>query len=229
MKRYLTLLFCLMCFVSYAQKINYINWKTEASNDIRLQPEYGHAVKTKEQIAADDELIATVLKQDRTRRKGSDHLINLEFKYLYNSDMRTAMSRFNQAYLLDPKNENVYWGYGAVYVMFGDKEEAIRQYDKGLSINPNSAVILTDKATIYFAEFQQEQGKFPEKLEKALTLLNASYKVDPKNLNTLYKLSICYFLIQDCANAWKYYKDCQALGGTPISPDFTTALKRQCK
>jgi tetratricopeptide (TPR) repeat protein len=229
MKYSIVFLLCIVCLSGFAQQLDYKKWKKEASKDIRLLPEYGNVAKTKEQKKADDILIEETLTQEGTRKKGSDHLIKLGFNYLYQGDIKTAMYRFNQAYLLDSTNENIYWGYGAIYHAFGDDPAALFQYDKGLAINPKNSAILTDKATIYFVNFQQEKGKDKSKLTTAIGLLNHSYDIDPKNESTVYKLSICYFLNNDCDNATKYYNACMQLGGKQISADYAAALNNNCK
>lgn len=229
MKGILVIFFLLLGGACFAQQISYDDWKQQALQDIRLLPEYGHAVKTPGQIAADKELIATELRENGTPRKASDALIKVGFSYLYKGDLKTAMYRFNQAYLLDPNNENIYWGFGAVYGTFGDYAVALEQYDKGLKINPNSAILLTDKATIYFVSFQHEQVADESKLGTALALLNKSFAIDPNSENTAFKLSVCYFLTGDCKNARKFYDVCNKLGGTPITSQYTAALNSQCK
>lgn len=216
-----------MAFLSsFAQQMSYDDWKKEASTEINLQPEYGNVKKTKEQLEDDRTFIETVLKQDTTRRKGSEHFVSLGFNYLSRGDMETAMKRFNQAWLLDPRNENAYWGFGAIYGTFNDYDMAINEYDKGLAINPESTVILTDKATLYFMQFQHDQNT--AKLNIAIELLKESYGIDSKSVNTTYKLSICYFLSKDCADAWKYYNECKRLGGQQIAENYTNALKSMC-
>ncbi|HEY8784333.1 tetratricopeptide repeat protein [Flavobacterium sp. UBA6046] len=226
MKYIFTTLFSLIFVCSFAQQMSYDEWKKETQSEINLRPEYGNVVKSQGELKEDQTFVDLVLKQDTTPRKGSDHLVRLGFTYLSKGDMVTAMKRFNQAWLLDPKNENVYWGYGAIYGSFSDYSAAIVQYDKGLVINPESSVILTDKATLYFVQFQQDQDN--SKLNTALDLLKRSYSIDPKNTSTTYKLSICYFLSKDCINAWKFYNECQKLGGQPIAENYTNALKNIC-
>jgi len=226
MKYTLTFIALLICKFCFSQQISYQDWQEQAKSDVRLLPEYGHLQKTKEQVELDDELIKLSLKADTTPRKASDHLIRLGFNYLSRGDLKTAMCRFNQAYLLDPKNENIYWGFGAIYGTFNDYKAAIVQYDKGLLINPGSSLILTDKATLYFVGFQQDNDH--SKLDIAIDLLQKSYSIDPNNVNTTYKLSICYFLNKDCTNAWKFYNECKKLGGQPIAENYTDALKKMC-
>ncbi|MCC8425933.1 M48 family metallopeptidase [Mucilaginibacter sp. UR6-11] len=227
MKSFLLLPALLISFSSFAQQFNYTQWKEEAKTEINLIPEYGNVAKTKGQLAEDDTFIKLCLKEDGTYRKASEHMVQLGFKYLYQSDIKTAMRRFNQAWLLDHQNENVYWGFGAIYFSFNDYDEALKQLDKGLAINPNSSNILTDKATIYTGYFVIKHDK--NDLNNAINLFTKSYKMDPVNQNTLFKLSVAYFYKQDCVNALKYYNECDKLGGQPIPPGYADALKKQCE
>ena len=206
--------------------ISYEDWKKEAQTNIRLNPKFGDAVKTDSQKEADQQLIDDYLKQQGNHHKGAEILIKLGFDHLYKGDVRTAMYRFNQAWLLEPKNENVFWGFSAVYFTLGDHEKAMEQLNEGLSLNPNSSNLLTDKATIYYARFPNSNN--PKDLSAAVDLLIQSYKIDPNNQNTLFKLSAVYFMKQDCKNALKYYNECRKLGGRPITKEFTEAIQKQC-
>lgn len=227
MKYLLTFTFILISTFLFGQQISYTSWKEEARTNIRLLPKYGNVPKTKEQKQADEELIKSYLEKEGSPRKASELLIRTGYDYLYRGDTKTAMYRFNQAWLLDPKNDNVYWGFGAVYLMFQDYEAAMRQYDEGLRINPKSSNILTDKATIYLTKYQSGNSK--DDLSKAIGLFEQSYSVDPKNQNTLFKVSASYFMKGDCDKAWKYYSECKILGGKPITPEYTAALSSSCK
>ncbi|ASU34512.1 tetratricopeptide repeat protein [Mucilaginibacter xinganensis] len=227
MKYFAFIILLLITAPAFSQQISYPDWKKKAETQINLQPEYGNVSKSKEQLEEDRQFIETVLKQDTIRRKGSEHLVKLGFTYLYRGDLETAMKRFNQAWLLDPKNENAYWGYAAVYFSFNDLTEASRQLDKGLLLNPKSSNILTDKATIYLAGYMNSRSTAD--LVKAIEVFHQSYKIDPFNQNTLFKLSAAYFYSKDCTNAWKYYNECVKLGGQPITNEYTEALKAQCK
>jgi tetratricopeptide (TPR) repeat protein len=209
------------------KKITYTEWKEEAKTNIRLLPKYGNVPKTDEQKDADRELIETYVKQQGTRSKASAVLIDLGFDYLARMDIKTAMYRFNQAWLLDSTNVDTYWGYGAVYHTLGDYKRALEQYDLGLSIDPKNPRIITDKATVYLVYYQVNNDL--NNLINAITLLEQSYIIDSKNQNTLFKLSICWFLKNDCKKARRYYEECMDLGGKPITLEFTNALKEKCK
>ena len=227
MKYIFAFIFSVIGLSAMGQQISYNQWKEKAKTEINLRPEYGNLPKDKEQIKADNDFIATVLKLDTTRQKASENLVKLGFSYLYQGDLQTAMFRFNQAWLLNPKNENAYWGFAAVYFSFNDDVEALKQLEKGLLLNPNSANLLTDKATIYTGYHVSKNDM--TYLDKAISLFNKSYKIDPLNQNTLFKLSAAYYYKNDCANAWRYYNECVKLGGRSISPGYADALRKQCK
>lgn len=227
MKYFFTIFLITISLLGFGQGISYSAWKEEARNNIRLLPRYGDVEKTPEQKKADRQLIDAYVAQTGSREKGSELIIKRGFDYLYKGDLKTAMYRFNQAWLLNPQNPNVYWGFGAVYFSLGDFDKALEQYDEGLKADENNSNILTDKATIYMTRYMD--GKSEKDYTQALSLFKKSYSINPTNQNTLFKISVCYFLKKECDNAWKYYNECQKLGGLPITKEYTEALIRGCK
>lgn len=232
MKQFLILVTILFSLTSFGQQMTSTQWEEEAKTNIRLLPKYGHIPKNESQKNSDKAFIETALKQDSTNRKASDHMIRLGFNYLYR-DIKTAMYRFNQAYLLDSTNTDIYWGYGGVYMTLGDYGKAEKQYLEGLTINPKNTHLLTDYGTYFMAQYYSlqpidEKGALTN-LDSAITYMTKSYQLDPTDQNTTFKLSICYWNKGDCDNAWKYYDVCNALGGQPITEDYTTDLKKKCK
>ena len=212
-----------------APKMTSEQWDEEAKTNIRLVPKYGHVAKSAEQLKADSEFISTALRQDTTNRKASNHLIMLGFRYLLR-DVRTAMYRFNQAYLLDSTNSDIYWGYGAVYMTIGEYANAEKQYLEGLAADPKNSRILTDYGTYFFAQWVLMPGvsEMNSKLDSAIFYMMKSYQLNNKDENTTFKLSSCYLYKGDCDSAWKFYDECKALGGHPITEDYTNTLSQQC-
>lgn len=227
MKNLIIALLSLLSYTTMAQEIDAESWKKEAQTNIRLAPKYGNAIKSEAEKVADAELIKSYTEREGTARKASELLVQLGFSYLNKGDLKTAMYRFNQAWLLDPKNENVQWGFGGVYFRLGDFESAIEQYDEGLKINPKSSDILTDKATIYVSKYDKSESAAD--LKMATSLFKQSYKFDPKNQNTLFKMSVLYYITDDCVNAKRYFLECKKLGGKQITPGYEEALYKKCK
>lgn len=113
MKSYFLFLCLISSILIFAQNPNYENWKNLSKENINLQPEYGNTVKTQEQIQIDNEFTEDILRHYKTKEAGSSEMVNLGMYYLYSKgDFETAMKRFNQAYLLNKNNPDVYYGYG---------------------------------------------------------------------------------------------------------------------
>jgi tetratricopeptide (TPR) repeat protein len=232
MKILLTLIITLFTLSAFTQQMTLKQWEEEAITNKRLLPKYGSQPKSDAEKKIDQDFITVALEKDSTKRKASDHLIRLGFNYLYR-DIKTAMYRFNQAYLLDSTNSDIYWGFGGVYMTLGDYEKAKILYQEGLSVDPKNTHLLTDYGTYFMAQYfnlQRINEKYPFKdLDSAIIYMTRSYLLDPTDQNTTFKLSICYFSKGDCDNAWKYYEECKAHGGQPITEDYTTDLNIKCK
>jgi Tfp pilus assembly protein PilF len=229
---FITVITTLYTATTFGQQMTLDQWNEQAKTNIRLQPEYGYAVKTEDQKNADKSFIEMALKQDSTKRKASDHLIRLGFQYLY-TDITKAMYRFNQAYLLDSTNTDIFWGYAGVYMTLGDYQRARQQYTAGLAADANNTHLLTDYGTYFMAQYYGLQAvdekNALKQLDSAINYMTTSYRIDNKDQNTTFKLSVCYYQKKDCEKAWRYYKECVTLGGQPITEEFTKALKQQCK
>jgi tetratricopeptide (TPR) repeat protein len=212
-------LFVLSSSVTIAQQMTLSQWNEEAKADIRLLPKYGYAEKNADQLKADSAFIQEALPKFANKRLASEHLVDLGFRYFY-KDLKTAMYRFNQAYLLDSTNSDIYWGYGSVYMILEDYPRAKEQYEEGLRQDPVNTRIMTDYGTYFMA-----QGM----TDSAIQYVTRSYLLDSTNQNTSFKLSAYYFYIEDCKNAIYYYERCKSLGGRPITKEYTDDLEKKCK
>ena len=76
-------------------------------------PMYGNKPKTDAQKKADEEFIQLVQKE-MSLSKGAEHQVKRGWEAFYDRDNATAMKRFNQAWLLNPNNADIYWGFGDV-------------------------------------------------------------------------------------------------------------------
>lgn len=233
----LFLLATFSCTGSYTQNKpeSTLSWDQEAQSNIRLRPKYGLVEKTESQKEADKEFVEATLNGAQfkgNKRAASDHMIKLGFVYLNRGDLKTAMYRFNQAYLLDPDNPEQYWGYAAVYMSLEKYEDARLQYQAGLELQPDNTHLLTDLGTYYVVMHINNRATNPAKaivsLDTAITIFNRSYELDKHDPNTSFKLSAAYFSNGDCKNALKYLDICDQSGGDPVTDDYREALATMC-
>jgi Tfp pilus assembly protein PilF len=244
MKQIFTLILAVITLTTFGQSSSWDEWEKESETNKRLLPKYGNQVKSEEEKKSDQKFVEEIMTQEQfkgDKRAASNHMIQLGFNYMYRRDLKTAMYRFNQAFLLDSTNTDIYWGYGAIYMTLGNFELGKQQYIEGLSIDSTNAHLLTDLSTYYMEQYfamimmpENEYVKNPkeqarENLDSAINYLKKSYQIDPKDENTLFKLSTVYYYADDCENAWKYYDECKKLGGRPITESYTKDLKKKCK
>lgn len=69
------------------------------------------------------------------RERAAKRWIEQGFSFYFRDELEMAMRRFNQAWLLDPNNPEVYWGFGAVLhdrgLAFGSYDMDMRAYRLG--------------------------------------------------------------------------------------------------
>ncbi len=229
--RRLTTLTILLFFSSVTfgqqQRKGFAEWVEAAKTNINMQPMYGHQQKSEGEIKADEDLLKYVLEKEKTKRAGSDHLVELGFDYTYQSRLQTAMSRFNQAWLLDSTNANVFWGFGVVYFYLRAYDEAFKMYNLGLQLDSTNTNIITDIGGTYLSMYSDDSTR-QESLTYAISYLEKSYKLNPKYSSTVYKLIICSLYTDDCEKAKKYFMECEKLDRNLITNDFRKNFKQKC-
>jgi hypothetical protein len=90
---------------------------TEAGGqDPSLIPMYGGLDRQSDPVlkGADDALIEGTTKAFGSRSAASKRFTDEGFRFYFHDDLSTAMRRFNQGWLLDPKNADVFYGFMAV-------------------------------------------------------------------------------------------------------------------
>lgn len=97
---------------------------TRKAYDVALNeaPFFNFAEKNDAQKAADQKLLAAVLQQFPDRSSAANAaLLSGTRAFLQGRDYATAAKRFNQAYLLDPRQSGVYHGFAMIVAArFGD-------------------------------------------------------------------------------------------------------------
>ncbi|KAA9325829.1 hypothetical protein F0P96_18855 [Hymenobacter busanensis] len=95
---------------------------------INTLPRYGGKAKSKALQKIDQDFIASELrKYRRDAHAASEVSVELGWQHLAQQDPAVSIKRFNQAWLLDSTNCNVYYGFSACLSLQGDAKAA-REY-----------------------------------------------------------------------------------------------------
>ncbi|MDR4464748.1 MAG: hypothetical protein MRJ66_10840 [Nitrospira sp.] len=98
---------------------------------------------------ADEQLIDGTAKEFGSREKASEAFVDQGIRYYKADNYAAAMRRFNQAWLLNPNNPDVFWGFGMVFHDEGNVCEAKNMIDRAISLKLSKPVALADAGRIY--------------------------------------------------------------------------------
>ena len=96
----------------------FIAWPASGDSRIPIDqvPMYGGMDRSAvpELKSGDESFISSVVAEFGSREKASNAWVNRGFTLYQQDDLVGAMRRFNQAWLLNPDNPEVYWGFASV-------------------------------------------------------------------------------------------------------------------
>lgn len=91
---------------------------------------------------ADGQLIHGATQAFGSRKAASRAWANKAFRDYAEGRSRNGIRRFNQAWLLDPSNPEVYWGFALWYRHLGERERAVSMMKKAYSMGLREAEFL---------------------------------------------------------------------------------------
>ena len=197
----------------------------DCKDGINLLPMYGNVVKCEQQLKADNDFFALVDTKFKDRKTASPSYTQLGWDYFYKNDLETSMKRFNQAWLLDSLNADVYWGFGNLLGRQNKLQASIPYFEKSLKLKPNNSKVYESLATSYGQLFVSNQKS--ETLDKAVEALKKANTLDKNNPRILSQLTsaYCYFTQKD--SAIKYLKLTDKIDSKAINPEVRTLLKQK--
>jgi len=117
---------------------------SSADYTINELPMYGHLQKTADQKRSDKRYIKEMTESGRSREAAADSVARVGWNMYYQGYWSAAIKRFNQAWLLDPKNQLALWGFAAISIDRGHIEEAIRYFRMAIENGPEDPSLQRD-------------------------------------------------------------------------------------
>jgi Tfp pilus assembly protein PilF len=170
--------------------------------------------------AADEKLIADTTNHYGTREKASTAFVNNGFAYYQRDDLANAMRRFNQAWLLNPQNPEVYAGFGSVLHDKGRNCEAMQMMEKAIALNPPTFQgIYPDAARIITLCAVSDKDLSAEAklklLERSESLYKKAEEIEPNKRYVYGSWATAYYWRGKYSDAWAMVTKERAAGGKP--------------
>jgi tetratricopeptide (TPR) repeat protein len=180
---------------------------------------------------ADEGFIRDMTLRFGNRPAASNALADQGWTALRSGQTDPAMLRFNQAWLVNPKNFRVFWGFGAVQSQRGKLSEAIELLETARELldDPTQRVaLLCDLGTLH-SEYAAHLPRDRE-LERAqhFVLANSrfseSLENNPKYAASWREWAISLYAQERYSEAWIRVKQAQDLRAEAFPPDFLKKL-----
>jgi tetratricopeptide (TPR) repeat protein len=190
--------------------------QTDCPEGINLLPMYGDVKKCEQQIELDNEFILESEKQFKDRKEASQYYVSKGWEYFYKDDNDTSMKRFNQAWLLDNTNSQIYWGFGNLLGRKKEFEKSIKYLQKSLEIEPKNAKVY-ECISISYGQLYLKT-KDVKYLNLRIKNLNKALKIEPNNGRTLGELASTYSYLMQKDSLIKYINKTDEIDSKFINP-----------
>lgn len=156
-------------------------------------------------LAADKEFVAAVSRnQNGDLKAGAKFSVAQGWDAFDKGDLNVAIRRFNQAWLLDPENGEIYYGFALVTHLRGEGlAETERWLTKAESLMPGNVDLLSDYGQVL--EDNRDPARARTYLEKALA-------IDPNDLDAHAGMVRVLTQLGDAAGAQKHQAEVDRLG-----------------
>jgi len=218
---------CLICFTVT------LGTARAQSDEADKLPMFGQPkiVRPEKLKKTDESLIRDMTLRFGNRAAASNALAEQGWTALRSGQVDLAMLRFNQAWLLNPKNFRAFWGFGAVESQRGRLSEAMELLETARELLDDPAqrvALLCDLGTLH-SEYAAHLPRDRE-LERAqhFVLANSrfseSLENNPKYAASWREWAISLYQQERYSEAWIRVKQAQDLRAEAFPPDFLEKL-----
>jgi tetratricopeptide (TPR) repeat protein len=206
--------FFVICFLSF---IFLGCFAQDCPEGINKLPMYGNAKKCPAQIELDSSFVKYYDKVTGGRKQAAKRYVDIGWKYVYKHVTDTAIMRFNQAWLLDNNNPDIYWGFGNLLGMQQDFKQSVAMFDMAIQLNNHNARLYQDAALSYGNLFYQTKNK--DFLDVSIKYLKSAVALDPNNAQAYAQLTMAYTYSMQKDSAKKYLNITDKINPNAVNPE----------
>lgn len=182
--------------------------------------------------AADDVLIEDTVKEFGSREKASAAFVESAFTLYQQDDLAAAMRRFNQAWVLNPDNPGVYWGFASVLQDQGQDCEAMEMIEKSLDFGQYLPGLYPDAGRMIvrctLSEPKLTPAEKQTRFERAESLFEEAARKDDNKGYVYSSWATAYYWRGDYADAWRMVTKTRGVGGQ-LPDTFLSALRKKMR
>ncbi len=193
---------------------------SNVEEDLSLLPKYGEKEKTKNQKLADEQFINDFLKEGITREEASEGIVSGAWEWYYQGDLETAMKRFNQAWLMNSNNPEVYIGFGTIVGFQGKTDEAITLFEEGLEYQSEHPILMCNLGFAYNIKALEQESDRNEYFEKSIDYFETANEIDSEVEFCHAQWAVSLYNQDKFGEAIEHINKSQKLGGASLDPDF---------
>lgn len=193
---------------------------------------YGEKPKTSKLLKVDQEFIKKAIEAAGSREKAAKIAITKGWECIHKNDSKSAIKRFNQAWLLTPNDGRVYWGFGAAMGQQGGLDESVKFFDKATALLPNNSRLLCDFGLICIWKgnaVDKSSGEADIYYSKAISFFKEAGILEPKNERIYSNWAIALYYKKDYKGAWEKVEQAESLGGKTIAKELIDNLSKKMK
>lgn len=156
------------------------------------------------------------------RKKACTNLIARGWQYFYKNVYDTALFRFNQAWLCDSTNFEIYWGIGNILGKQKKYRESLIYLFMAIKLDSNITNLWYCCGLSYGQLFFQTKDE--KVLDSAIYCHKKAIRINPKNAFAYAELTSNYSYYMQKDSAKKYLKIADGLDSTVVNPEVRKLL-----
>lgn len=170
----------------------------------------------KSQKEMDETVLKLTIQEAGSKESAVAKIIESAWAYFNGGYPNIAMRKFNQAWSLNPKNAEVYYGFGCILSNRKDLDDAIKMYTKAVDLNPKYYEAYANRGLDYCSK---------NTYDKAILDFTKAIEIRPNEAQTYNDRAVAYFFRKEYNKCWEDVRKAQALGYN-IHPEFLKSLQK---
>ena len=188
---------------------------------INERPMYGNMPLTSEAQKSNEEFVK-MAEKSAGREYAAKKMISIGWGFCKKGDLTMAMKRFNQAWLLNPKDPEIYLGFAYISAKKNNLNDAIDMNSRAINIDPNYADAYSNRGIYYF--HRGDEHRVMDDIKNAIRDFTKAIEINPNDAQNYNDRAACYATLKKYDESASDLQKAQELG-YKVNPEFNKRVK----